>query len=114
MSLYGPKAWFAWQLPGGPRMVCNMQDLGQDMALGARLLGALEDAGPGFDQPSDGVVQHMAAESVDNRDDPLWDHVPCTKLINVRVEKQWRLSAERAQLWDILAKHYFHAHEAEE
>jgi hypothetical protein len=103
MSMFGPRSWFAWKLPGGSLVACDHIDEG------ASLLGALEKAGPGAV-----VVQLMSAEAVLDPANPDYHHVPCTKLVNTRTEGTWGLSPERAQLWDILAKHYFHAHEVEE
>lgn len=102
-QLYGPQTWLAWAAPDGVAWYCSLEEFQPERA---RLLDALAVSCMG-EVPCE--VCRMTAESVDDRDSPYWDVVPCTKLVNVATAHTWRLSPERLQLWQVLAEHYFHA-----
>ncbi len=106
--MVGPTAWLSWALPGQPDMAC---DLGVIFPERERLLDALHKASVSHPQAT--LVTHHQAEVVWDDDHPEKDLRPCCKLANERVAGTWSLDPDRAQLWDILARHYFHAHEVD-
>jgi hypothetical protein len=106
----GPVTWFNWQLPTGKAMSAEA-----DATLfpeRPRLLDALHATSSSHPQAV--LVTHHQAEVVFDNDHPDKDLYPCTKLVNRKVIATWSLDPERAQLWDILARHYFHASEVED
>ncbi len=107
--MVGPVAWFKWQLPAGKEMHAEANAL--MLSERPRLLDALHAASPPHQQTV--LVIHYAAEVVWDNDHPEKDLHPCTKLVKRRVIATWSLDPDRAQLWDILARHYFHAYEVD-
>jgi hypothetical protein len=102
---------FLWQLAGGKPMAIHLAFVSEQQPI-RRLLEALEKASR-MEDPGAIIVGSVQYDLELDTSHPDYHIMPCYKQMNRREEKTYVLDKDRAQLWDILARHYLHAFEQE-